>query len=152
MPDGTCMSNRSGSLNYLFIPPIGRILLLYAFADSWLIFAASVLVWCLFRWYKWHVDRARMTPKPPLPNRGLTNMFTTIRRPRTNDDFHATARRVKCNYLPPNSTPAPLRVRQPYDVLLVLDVEATCLPGTDFNWPNEIIVSLSAFSSRLHAP
>ena len=30
---------------------------------------------------------------------------------------------------------------QPYDALLVLDVEATCLQGTDFHWPNEIIVS-----------
>ncbi|KAF8497082.1 ribonuclease H-like domain-containing protein [Russula emetica] len=28
---------------------------------------------------------------------------------------------------------------QPYDVFLVLDVEATCLQGTDFHWPNEII-------------
>lgn len=31
-------------------------------------------------------------------------------------------------------------VPQPYDAFLVLDVEATCLPGTDFHWPNEIIV------------
>jgi hypothetical protein len=30
---------------------------------------------------------------------------------------------------------------QPYDAFLVLDVEATCLQGTDFHWPNEIIVS-----------
>ena len=33
-----------------------------------------------------------------------------------------------------------VRVPQPYDAFLVLDVEATCLPGTDFHWPNEIIV------------
>lgn len=32
-------------------------------------------------------------------------------------------------------------VRQPYDAYLVLDVEATCMPGTDFNYANEIIVS-----------
>ncbi|KAI0290441.1 ribonuclease H-like domain-containing protein [Russula brevipes] len=32
-----------------------------------------------------------------------------------------------------------VRVPQPYDAFLVLDVEATCLPGTDFHWPNEII-------------
>ncbi|KAI9508487.1 ribonuclease H-like domain-containing protein [Russula earlei] len=32
-----------------------------------------------------------------------------------------------------------VRVPQPYDAFLVLDVEATCLPGTDFDWPNEII-------------
>jgi hypothetical protein len=35
-------------------------------------------------------------------------------------------------------------VKQPYDAFLVLDVEATCMPGTDFNYANEIIVSLSA--------
>ena len=29
---------------------------------------------------------------------------------------------------------------QPYDAFLVLDVEATCLQGTGFHWPNEIIV------------
>ena len=32
-------------------------------------------------------------------------------------------------------------VKQPYNAFLVLDVEATCREGTDFNWPNEIIVS-----------
>lgn len=32
-------------------------------------------------------------------------------------------------------------VKQSYDAFLVLDVEATCMPGTDFNYPNEIIVS-----------
>lgn len=30
--------------------------------------------------------------------------------------------------------------RQPWEYILVLDVEATCVAGTDFNWPNEIIV------------
>ncbi|KAK7693238.1 hypothetical protein QCA50_002804 [Cerrena zonata] len=30
-------------------------------------------------------------------------------------------------------------VKQSYDAFLVLDVEATCMPGTDFNYPNEII-------------
>jgi hypothetical protein len=33
-----------------------------------------------------------------------------------------------------------IKVPQPYEVFLVLDVEATCFQGTDFNWPNEIIV------------
>ncbi|KAH9977207.1 ribonuclease H-like domain-containing protein [Lactifluus volemus] len=32
-----------------------------------------------------------------------------------------------------------VKVPQPYDAFLVLDVEATCLQGSDFNWPNEII-------------
>lgn len=33
------------------------------------------------------------------------------------------------------------KARQPLNFFLVLDVEATCVPGTDFAWPNEIIVS-----------
>ncbi|EGN95998.1 hypothetical protein SERLA73DRAFT_185475 [Serpula lacrymans var. lacrymans S7.3] len=31
------------------------------------------------------------------------------------------------------------RAKQPYDAFLVLDVEATCLQGAGFEWPNEII-------------
>ncbi|KAF8610704.1 hypothetical protein BDV93DRAFT_484134 [Ceratobasidium sp. AG-I] len=30
-------------------------------------------------------------------------------------------------------------VKQPLEYLLAFDVEATCVQGTDFNWPNEII-------------
>lgn len=33
-----------------------------------------------------------------------------------------------------------LKFKQPYDAFLVLDVEATCQLGTNFNFPNEIIV------------
>jgi 3'-5' exoribonuclease 1 len=38
-----------------------------------------------------------------------------------------------------------LRVKQPYDAFLVLDVEATCEEGTGFEWPNEIIVRLICY-------
>lgn len=31
--------------------------------------------------------------------------------------------------------------QQPYDAFLVLDVEATCVEGAGFDYPNEIIVS-----------
>ena len=41
-----------------------------------------------------------------------------------------------------NLPETPWPVKQPYDAFLVLDVEATCEEGTDFNWPNEIIVSI----------
>ncbi len=37
---------------------------------------------------------------------------------------------------------AAMQPYQPYDAFLVLDVEATCQPGTDFDYANEIIVSL----------
>jgi len=33
-----------------------------------------------------------------------------------------------------------LRTKQPYEAFLVLDVEGTCQLGSDFNYPNEIIV------------
>lgn len=47
--------------------------------------------------------------------------------------------------LPPDSPPDPpkdpsFKPMQPYDALLILDVEATCFQGTDFDYPNEIIV------------
>lgn len=32
------------------------------------------------------------------------------------------------------------RIKQPYEVFLVLDIEGTCDLGTNFNYPNEIIV------------
>lgn len=37
------------------------------------------------------------------------------------------------------------KIRQPFDALLVLDFEATCLPGSGFDFPNEIIVRISSF-------
>jgi hypothetical protein len=39
---------------------------------------------------------------------------------------------------PPNQIKR--KVKQRYDAYLVLDIEATCIEGTDFSWPNEIIV------------
>lgn len=35
----------------------------------------------------------------------------------------------------------PGAAKQTYDAFLVLDVEGTCQPGTDFNYANEIIAS-----------
>lgn len=46
------------------------------------------------------------------------------------------------------------RVKQPYEAFLVLDIEGTCELGTDFNYPNEIIVGnhshLDAFPHLIH--
>ena len=33
-----------------------------------------------------------------------------------------------------------IRIKQPYDAFLVVDVEATCCSGVGFDYPNEIIV------------
>jgi hypothetical protein len=43
----------------------------------------------------------------------------------------------------------PKRVKQTVEAFLVLDVEATCKQGTDFDYPNEIIVRFySPFLSK----
>lgn len=43
--------------------------------------------------------------------------------------------------------PRPRPPRQPHLSYLCFDVEGTCEPGTNFNYPNEIIVSASAMLS-----
>lgn len=56
------------------------------------------------------------------------------------------SRRVRTNTKKDSPSPTnpasnqPLRTKQPYEAFLVLDVEATCQLGADFNFPNEIIV------------
>lgn len=40
--------------------------------------------------------------------------------------------------------------QQPYDAFLVLDVEATCVEGAGFDYPNEIIVSNKYSSTYAH--
>ena len=49
------------------------------------------------------------------------------------------------NVCPTKMTPSAIsfkgpRVKQPFEVFLVLDIEGTCDMDTDFNYPNEIIV------------
>ena len=84
-------------------------------------------------------------------------MFSVLKKPTTTSTTPATT------YITPSAVPctdaAPVPPRneelpqssmkdqsqtawlcQPYDAFLVLDVEATCLQGTGFHWPNEIIV------------
>ncbi|KAJ6513888.1 ribonuclease H-like domain-containing protein [Mycena vitilis] len=39
----------------------------------------------------------------------------------------------------PRTSSSGAKVKQPYDAFLVLDVEATCQEGTNFDYPNEII-------------
>ena len=42
------------------------------------------------------------------------------------------------------------RVKQPYEVYLVLDIEGTCNQGTGFNYPNEIIVRANDILGKYH--
>jgi 3'-5' exoribonuclease 1 len=87
------------------------------------------------------------------PSDAVHDMFSVLKNPTT------TSTTVATNYITPSAVPrpdaAPIPPRndelpqssqcqtawlcQPYDAFLVLDVEATCLQGTGFHWPNEII-------------
>ena len=42
------------------------------------------------------------------------------------------------------------RVKQPYEVFLVLDIEGTCNQDTGFNYPNEIIVRANDILGKYH--
>jgi hypothetical protein len=48
--------------------------------------------------------------------------------------------RQKSMKITPSLTGKGPRIKQPFEVFLVLDIEGTCDLGTDFNYPNEIIV------------
>ncbi|KAH9998967.1 ribonuclease H-like domain-containing protein [Russula vinacea] len=87
-------------------------------------------------------------------------MYSVLKNP-----IASTSTTVATTYITPSGIPhpdaAPIPPRneelsqawlcQPYDAFLVLDVEATCLQGTGFHWPNEIIewpVCLLRWSDR----
>ena len=56
---------------------------------------------------------------------------TLIRKPR---------QKLESTKITPSPNPFKGRIKQPFEVFLVLDIEGTCDLGTDFNYPNEIIV------------
>lgn len=57
--------------------------------------------------------------------------------------YQRTPRRVKAKKksIPTAEPPRSPAIVQPFEAFLVLDIEGTCNQGTDFNYPNEIIVS-----------
>lgn len=67
--------------------------------------------------------------------------------PKKNMRYNKTARRAKVKKPAVKTTdlaaPCIEKTIQPYEVFLVLDLEGTCKLGTDFNYPNEIIVRRS---------
>lgn len=138
-------------------------------AHNWFLCATVVLASCLVRCcYKRLIDKRQGTsnkrtqsPRSPsqtiIPpqNTTLGNMFASLlRRPRHEVPeatpppspramrYTRRARNTKkVQPIPPSiSPPSSLHIKQPYEAFLVLDVEATCHMGTDFNFPNEIIV------------
>jgi len=87
------------------------------------------------------------------PNKGpMQDMFSVLKKPTTSTIVmpSAVTRAVTTPTSPRNEEQQQSSMKeecqtasgwtcQPYDVFLVLDVEATCLQGTGFHWPNEII-------------
>lgn len=134
-----------------------------------IIYAALIAATCLIGWcYKGFIqNHSRDTPSP-VPPGAKPSSSPIIPRSFSFSDIFAWIRRQPTSFPTPNGTtpvlpamryqrqvrlakksifssavsPPPLpKSKQPYDVFLVLDVEATCQQGADFNFPNEIIVS-----------
>ena len=120
--------------------------------------AAIVLAWCLFRLHKgpnvtdtisgYEDRRGQLPSQNPSESSprafAFHDMLAWIFCPRESQDAPSSTpvrRDKKKSIAIPSAIVAPPQpVTQPYDVFLVLDVEATCQQGTDFNFPNEIIV------------
>ncbi|THH33882.1 hypothetical protein EUX98_g331 [Antrodiella citrinella] len=118
----------------LSLPQIHQELLPFAFL------AFVLLAFALSRWY-FTTNQALNDSKPVQPistrNKTLSSQPTHRTDSKTGDFEEQDIEMIK--------EPAIDRtfVKQTYEAFLVLDVEATCMPGTDFNYPNEIIVSSS---------
>jgi hypothetical protein len=143
-----------------YILPIGIL------SQYWVIFMMLVATMCLIRsCHKWFTNLKANARS----NKGITNLhepsvsqsspsYRVLKRFSLRDIFRGIGRhRQPINSALhsadlTNDMPHPHQIglskkttvptpRQPYEALLILDVEATCHPGTDFNFPNEIIVS-----------
>jgi len=119
------------------------------------LFPTLSLLFFIFPWYNLSQGLGTKTNQPtPLFN---ITMFSVLKKPTTTPTTAAMTYVTPPSDVPrPDTAPVPpgdrglslslmdesnmaIRVPQAYDAFLVLDVEATCLPGTDFHWPNEII-------------
>ena len=114
-----------------------------------------------FLWYRSSKSSgSRSNHSTPYSNKGrsdaIQDIFSVLKKPTTTSTTVATTyimssavTRTGTAPIPPSRNEeqqqSPMKEQswtcQPYDVFLVLDVEATCLQGTGFHWPNEIIVS-----------
>jgi hypothetical protein len=127
-----------------------------------------------FLWYSSKTSGTRSNHATPHSDNGPSgtthDMFSVLEKPTTTSTTAATTYITPSAVPCPDSAPIPPRneelpqssmkdqrqtawLCQPYDAFLVLDVEATCLQGTGFHWPNEIIVRyrIEARSHRLVA-
>lgn len=103
------------------------------------------------------LPRAVQLPLPDLATLSLSsdrvNTVPTSAAPTPPPNAHAASQPVRILSETPllNLPEVACPVKQPYDAFLVLDVEATCQEGTDFNYPNEIIVSSFVLVTNTHA-
>ena len=133
-----------------------------------LLFLVLSLSFLIFLWYNLSEGSGtrsnHSTPhshSPPIkgPSGPAHDMFSVLKKPTTTPTATATT-----YVTPPSDVTRPdaaprdkglpvssmneqynaVKVPQSYDAFLVLDVEATCFQGTDFHWPNEIIVRYRA--------
>ncbi|CAE7055072.1 unnamed protein product [Rhizoctonia solani] len=111
---------------------------------------AVLLFVCLFPAIACTVIRALTTRYGPLPTPSLAPMYSLRTYLFPKDPSGAIEEAVVDDPAPVSETPQ-LVTKQPLEYLLAFDVEATCVQGTDFNWPNEIIewpVVLMKWSDR----
>jgi len=128
------------------------------------IFPVLSLFFLIFPWYSLFKGLGTRSNYPtphsdvPGPPGSMHAMLSVLKKPTTTPTTAAMTYITPLSDVPrPDAAPIPpgdrgfslslineqyraVSVPQPYDAFLVLDVEATCLPGTDFHWPNEIIV------------
>jgi len=122
------------------------------------LFLAFSVTTLAFLWYRSSKSSgSRINHSTPHPNKGRPDAIQSVlKKPTTTSTTVATTYITPSAVTRADTAPIPPRNEeqqqssmkeqcdtawtcQPYDALLVLDVEATCLQGTDFHWPNEII-------------
>src|SRR6266566_2709118 len=126
------------------------------FSDyPFLLFLAFSVTSLAFLWYSSSKSPGSgSNHSTPHPNKGwsdaIQDIFSVLKKPTTSTTvttyiMPSAVTRADTAPIPPRNEEHQQSQTawtcQPYDVLLVLDVEATCLQGADFHWPNEIIVS-----------
>ena len=132
------------ALVWLLNPPT---YLFFSF-ESWIIFATLIAATCILRWHRrWFsrkTDRRRkQSPRARPPSNRTSRNLRLSNGIGPDMRYPCDVILPKSTVVPPTSPRISPKTRQPYEFFLVLDVEATCQRGADFNFPNEIIVSES---------
>ncbi|CAE6524724.1 unnamed protein product [Rhizoctonia solani] len=99
---------------------------------------ALLLFICLFPAIACTAIRVLTTRYGPLPTPSFAPMYSLRTYFFPKDSSGAIEDAIVDESAPESDTPR-LVTKQPLEYLLAFDVEATCVQGTDFNWPNEII-------------